>query len=167
MGLDITPSSENYSKVIDDLMGRIQGRKFHGISKITEAFRLRYYNLVKRILTEKTQVIPCYAGWASAQIYADGQVWPCSIRADNMTNLRDVDYEFKRVWFSPEAKRIRQSIYNKECHCPLTNASYTNMLMDVPTLAQVATTVGLEQNRLSIPLQLDAANRKHLIWRCV
>jgi MoaA/NifB/PqqE/SkfB family radical SAM enzyme len=144
MGMDITPSSEQYAQVIDGLMARIQKRKFHGISKVTEAFRVRYYNLVKQVLTEKTQVIPCYAGWASAQIYSDGQVWPCCVRGDNMTNLRDVDYNFKRVWFSPEAKRIRQSIYNKECHCPLANASYTNMLMHVATLVEVAARVALK-----------------------
>ena len=61
-----------------------------------------------------------------------------------MTNLRDVDYNFKRVWFSPEAKRIRQSIYDKECYCPLANASYTNMLMHVPTLVEVAARVMLK-----------------------
>ncbi len=141
IGLGITPSSEKYTVAIDELIKRISKKKFTGISKVTEAFRLNYYQLVKRILTENTQVIPCYAGWASAQIYANGSVWPCCVRADNIKNLRDVDYDFKKVWFSPEADKIRQSIYNKECHCPLANASYTNMLMDIPTLARVATKV--------------------------
>jgi MoaA/NifB/PqqE/SkfB family radical SAM enzyme len=138
IGLDITPSPEKYEEAINELMSRIQARKFHGISRVTAAFRQRYYNLVKRVLTEKTQVIPCYAGWASAQIYSNGQVWPCCVRADSIANLRDVNYDFKRIWFSPEAKRIRRSIYKKECHCPLANASYTNMLMDLPSLVQVA-----------------------------
>jgi MoaA/NifB/PqqE/SkfB family radical SAM enzyme len=94
--------------------------------------------LVKRILVEKTQVIPCYAGWVSAQIYANGDVWPCCIRADTMLNLRDVDYDFKEVWFSPEADRIRRSIYAKECYCPLANAYYTNMLCHYPSLGRAS-----------------------------
>jgi MoaA/NifB/PqqE/SkfB family radical SAM enzyme len=141
MGMDITPSSESYARAIDGLTGRIRGHHFRGISKVTEAFRMRYYDLVKRVLVEKTQVIPCYAGWASAHIYADGQVWPCCVRADNMTNLRDVGYDFRRAWFSPEARRIRRSIFRKECHCPLANASYTNMLMNASTLARIAVQV--------------------------
>ena len=137
VGLDIAPSLDRYSWAIEQLVQRLEGRRFRSISKITEAFRVEYYKLVKRILAEKTQVIPCFAGWASVQIYANGEVWPCCIRADNLANLRDVDYDFKRIWFSSEANRVRASIRNKECHCPLANASYTNMLMHLPTLARV------------------------------
>jgi MoaA/NifB/PqqE/SkfB family radical SAM enzyme len=135
--LDITPSPDKYARAIDQLVERIKIRQFKGISKVTEAFRLEYYKLVKRILSEGTQVIPCFAGWASAQIYASGEVWPCCIRADNLANLRDVNYDFRRIWFSAEADRVRASIRNKECHCPLANASYTNMLMHLPTLTRV------------------------------
>lgn len=139
VGLGIAPPAEKYSAAIDGLIERVRKRRFRGISKITEAFRLEYYKLVKRILAEETQVVPCFAGWASAHIYASGEVWPCCVRADNLANLRDVDYDFRRIWFSPEADRVRTSIRNKECHCPLANASYTNMLMHIPTLARVTT----------------------------
>jgi MoaA/NifB/PqqE/SkfB family radical SAM enzyme len=139
--LQISPPPDRYAWAIDQLIGRIEQRRFRGISKVTEAFRVEYYKLVKRILSEERQVIPCFAGWASAQIYANGEVWPCCVRADNLANLRDVDYDFRRAWFSPEAAAVRNSIRRKECHCPLANASYTNMLMHPPTLARVATKV--------------------------
>ncbi len=139
--IPITPPLDKYAPVIDMLIERIRARRFSGISKITEAFRIEYYQLVKQILAKETQVIPCFAGWASAQIYANGEVWPCCIRADSMANLRDVDYDFKAVWYSAEADRIRRSIRAKECHCPLANASYTNLLMDGSTLARVSGTV--------------------------
>jgi hypothetical protein len=143
--------------VIDTLIERLKSRRFRGVSKITEAFRVEYYQLVKRILREQTQVIPCFAGWASAQIYANGEVWPCCIRADNMANLRDVDYDFRRVWTSPEAERIRKSIRNKECHCPLANASYTNLLMNPQTLTRVGSTVMLS----TLQESLDHATGKN------
>ncbi|HHH41414.1 MAG TPA: radical SAM protein [Chloroflexi bacterium] len=137
VGSGITPSLEAYSWAIDELVRRLERQSFRGIARITQAFRLEYYRLVKRFLAEETQVIPCYAGWASAQIYADGTVWPCCVRADGMGNLREVGYDFKKVWFSPQADRIRRSIRNKECACPLANAAYTNMLMHPPTVARV------------------------------
>jgi hypothetical protein len=34
-------------------------------------------------------------------------------------------------------RSVRRSIRARECHCPLANASYTNMLHDVPTLVRV------------------------------
>ena len=137
LGLNITPAVEQYAAAIDQLIARVEGHKFHGVARIAEGFRVEYYHLVKRILEEKRQVIGCYAGWASAQIYADGTVWPCCVRADDMGKLRDYDYDFRAIWFSAEAERIRRSIYNKECHCPLANAGYTNMLHHFPSLLKV------------------------------
>jgi MoaA/NifB/PqqE/SkfB family radical SAM enzyme len=141
VGLPITPSPEEYAAAIDRLMAYVNSKQYKGVAKITEAFRVEYYKLVKRILDEQDQVIPCYAGWASAQIYADGTVWPCCVRADDLGNLRDHNYDFKEIWFGDKVKEVRRSIAAKECHCPLANASYTNMLMDVPTLTRVGTKV--------------------------
>jgi MoaA/NifB/PqqE/SkfB family radical SAM enzyme len=107
------------------------------MARVTEAFRVEYYQLVKRILEDQDQVIPCYAGWVSAQIYADGTVWPCCVRADDLGNLREHDYDFKRIWFGERIREVRRSVAAGECHCPLANAAYTNMLHDVPTLVRI------------------------------
>jgi MoaA/NifB/PqqE/SkfB family radical SAM enzyme len=161
VGVDIAPPKDKYAAVIDHLIDRIEGRKFRGISKVTEAFRVEYYRLVKNVLSEETQVVPCFAGWASTQIYANGEVWPCCIRADNLANLRDVDYDFRRIWFSPEADRVRTSIRNKECHCTLANASYTNMLMHAPTLARVGAKVALSSLPIvSPPIDIGPASTR-------
>lgn len=136
-GLAITPNYEEYSRVIDDLINRIQKRRFKGVAKITESFRVRYYQMVKEWLKERKQIIPCFAGVASCQISSWGEVWPCCIRGDKMGDLREVNYDFKKAWWNKDAERIRHSIKNQECECPLANASYTNMLMHLPTLSNV------------------------------
>jgi len=137
VGLPITPASEVYAEAIDRLIEHITNRQYQGIARISEAFRVEYYRLVKRILKEQDQIMPCYAGWASAQIYADGTVWPCYVRADNLGNLREANYDFAAIWFGKQTSAVRCSIAAKECYCPLANASYTNLLHDVPTLARV------------------------------
>jgi MoaA/NifB/PqqE/SkfB family radical SAM enzyme len=141
VGLPITPAKEDYNAAIDRLIAYVESKQYRGVARITEAFRVEYYKLVKRILEEEDQVIDCYAGWASAQIYADGTVWPCCVRADKLGNLRDHNYDFKEIWFGEAIQEVRRSIAAKECHCPLANASYTNMLIDMPTLARVGTKV--------------------------
>jgi MoaA/NifB/PqqE/SkfB family radical SAM enzyme len=141
VGLPITPDTKAYNQAIDKLIAHVEHRQFQGIARITEAFRVEYYKLVKRILDEQDQVIPCFAGWASAQIYADGTVWPCAVRADDLGNLRDYNYDFSKIWFGEKIEAVRRSIAARECHCPLANASYTNMLTDIPTLARVSTKV--------------------------
>jgi radical SAM protein with 4Fe4S-binding SPASM domain len=137
IGLDITPSYGEYAQAVDFLSEEIKKKKFSGISKVTQAFRLEYYRLVKQTLLKKTQVIPCYAGWASAQIAPDGDVWTCCIRAESIGNLRESNYDFKKIWSSQAAEKLRTSIRNKECYCPLANASYTNMLCSGRTLTRV------------------------------
>lgn len=136
-GENITPSLISYRSAIDFLIHRIKNNDFKKMNKITQAFRIEYYNLVKKNLRDRTQVIPCYAGIASAQIAPDGHVWSCCIKAKSLGNLRHHDYKFKKIWFNKKAKAERISIKHKECYCPLANASYTNMLMDIPTIMRV------------------------------
>lgn len=137
MGSDITPSLLSYKSAIDYLLHRIKNDRFKGMNKITMAFRIEYYNLVKRKMRDKKQIIPCYSGIASTQISPEGDIWSCCIKAKSLGNLRKHKYDFRKIWFSPEAELERRSIHKKECWCPLANASYTNMLMDILTVMKV------------------------------
>ena len=71
------------------------------------------------------------------QISRDGDLWSCCIKAKSLGNLRERNYNFRAIWSSPAAEIERRSIHHKECWCPLANAAYTNMLMDLPTLIRV------------------------------
>lgn len=143
---DITPSLEEYTSAIDELIKILNPPKspffkggFRGISlgKITQAFRLNYYNMVKKVLKEHRQIIPCYAGFASCQIAPDGDVWMCCIKAKPIGNLRETCYNFKKIWFSERAYEERKKIKNGECFCPLANVSYTNMLLNLKILTKI------------------------------
>ena len=138
VGMGITPPIQKYQPVIERLQEGIRNAEFNGVSRITQAFRDRYYDIVKRTLVEKRQVIPCTAGVASAQIAPNGDVWTCCIRAELVGNLREHDYDFRSVWTTSHADELRRSIKAGECYCPLANASYTNMLCHTPTLTSVA-----------------------------
>lgn len=137
MGANITPSLIAYKSAVDFLIHRIKNESYKGMSKITMAFRIEYYDLVKRILRDQKQVISCYSGVASSQISPEGDLWSCCIKAKKLGNLRETKYNFKQAWFSPEAELERRSIHKKQCWCPLANAAYTNMLMNLPTLIRV------------------------------
>ena len=137
IGQNISPSVEAYGRAVDYLSKRIDARHFNGISAVTQAFRLQYYELVKKTLKEKRQVLPCFAGFVSAQIAPDGEVWACCIQAESMGNLRQVNYDFKKVWLSERAQEVREPIRNKRCFCPLANAGYTNMLLSCRTMAGI------------------------------
>lgn len=137
VGSGIAPLVEDYTKSVNFLIAEIKKEKFKELDRITQAFRLEYYELVKRILLNKKQAIPCYAGIASAQITPDGEVWACCVKAESMGNLRQENYNFKKIWRSDKAKNIRKSIKERKCYCPLANASYTNMFFYPPALFKV------------------------------
>ncbi len=135
---DITPSPLEYAQVADFLTAQARNHRSVGLSKTTQAFRAQYYQLAKRILAERRQVIPCYAGFSSAHIAPDGDVWACCTRAEPLGNLRETNYDLAPIWLSERAAAVRRSIAAGECYCPMANVSYSNMLLHPPTLARVA-----------------------------
>ena len=137
MGWEITPDPESYAPIADFLSQEARSRSGRGLARITQAFRAQYYQLAKRVLFERTQVIPCYAGWASAHIAPDGEVWSCCIRAESVGNLRQTGLDLGPIWNGERMAELRRSIYAKECACPMANASYANMLLHPPTVARV------------------------------
>jgi MoaA/NifB/PqqE/SkfB family radical SAM enzyme len=140
---DITPDAEAYAKFADELSKNIRKDYLHSkrkVSKLTQGFRLKYYQFAAQVLKENRQVIPCYAGYASCQITPFGDVWPCCILGYDqpMGNLRETDYDFKKIWRSQKAKEIRNHIKDKKCACPLANAYYTNVLCNFTSLVAVS-----------------------------
>lgn len=137
---EITPPAEVYQKLIKDFARKVEeniGKK-KKLARTTEAMRVVYYDLAGKILEEKRQVIPCYAGVSNVHINYDGGVWPCCVLGydQQMGNLREFDYDFQKLWYSNKAKEVRKYIKNKNCACPLANQAYSNELMHLPTLVR-------------------------------
>lgn len=137
VGLSITPNLEEYSRVIDSLIKRIKEKRFKGLSVITEAFRLEYYEFVKEWLKGEKIKIKDYAGWASCQITSWGEVWPSCIHGINLGNLRETNYDFGKIWFGKRGQRFRKEYRFKPESFPLASAFYTNALLDWSTLTKI------------------------------
>jgi len=136
---DITPDPQDYRLAARHLQESIRRqRSLHPTVRLVESLRLEYYDLAARILEEKRQVIDCYAGLASAHLAPDGHVWGCCVRAESLGNVRDSGYDFRTVWRGKHADEFRESVKAQACACPLANASYTNLLLDAPSLARVS-----------------------------
>jgi len=142
MERNITPTPQEYRRAVTHLRKSMAAhRSRRPLGRLVEAFRYEYYDLAARTLEERRQIIDCYAGLASAHLAADGHVWGCCVRAESLGNVRDHGYDFREVWHSQTADRFRVSVKNKECACPLANASYTNLLLDPRSLLRVVRNV--------------------------
>lgn len=137
----ITPDAEQYEKAIHffvtELKGNMQNKRL--FNRITNSFRLEYYDLAIRILHAKRQVIPCYAGISNAHMTPYGDIWACcTIGYENpIGNLRDYNYNFHSLWHSPQAESVRSYIKAGNCHCPMANQMYSNILLHAPSLTRV------------------------------
>lgn len=131
LNLDITPQLSDYKKTINILSDLVKKEKFKGFTKLKQLARIEYYGLVKEIFKKRTQVIPCYAAINECQISPAGEVWNCSLMGRPMGDLRQNNYDFRKIWKSEKAKNVRRSIKNKECWCPVANIAYTNMMCDL------------------------------------
>ncbi len=138
---DITPDPEEYEAFVNELSENMKTdlKSKKKVSKTTQAFRLVYYQIAAKELKTHKQIIPCFAGLASAQINPVGDVWPCCVLgySQSMGNLRENGYDFRKIWFSKKAESIRKYIKSGNCSCPLANAHYTNIMLNFRQLAKV------------------------------
>jgi MoaA/NifB/PqqE/SkfB family radical SAM enzyme len=142
VGDPITPTGQEYEVLMKTFKQKIKDNisKKRKLTRITESFRLVYYDLASDILKHNKQVIPCYAGISNVHLNFNGELWPCCVLGYKkpLGNLRDSNYDFQAVFHSKQADEVRKYIYNKNCCCPLANQAYSNILCNFPSLVKVS-----------------------------
>ena len=109
------------------------------VARMVRALRAEYYDRVTRYLGGDDAAMPvCHAGFLSCHIGADGDVWSCCVLSRSLGNVRDTGFDFRKVWYSPEAEEFRAWMRGRRCACPLANAAYTNLLVEPGAAARAA-----------------------------
>lgn len=138
------PETDNFLPVLKKFL---QKRKVAGggVIGIREAIRSSYFDTLEQVMRQRKEIIPCYAGIASSQTSATGDVWECCTRADKLGNIRDYDYDFPRLFHSPQANEIRKKIKDEHCFCTHSNPCYTSMLCNFRLMGKIASNVLLNK----------------------
>jgi MoaA/NifB/PqqE/SkfB family radical SAM enzyme len=74
-------------------------------------------SVIARVAERDEFVVPCVAGSLAGVIHSDGRVAPCELLTDTFGNLRDVEYDFARLWESEPARAFRRRIVEERCRC--------------------------------------------------
>jgi radical SAM protein with 4Fe4S-binding SPASM domain len=69
--------------------------------------------VIARTVADGVSSIVCSGARETAVIYPDGDVAGCEPRSELLGNLRDVDMDLRRLWFSPQARAFRRSAGRK------------------------------------------------------
>lgn len=85
--------------------------------------------IIRRIAGTGEFVAPCVASRLFGVMMADGSVYPCEMRLDDcLGNLRDVEYDLKRLWRSDRTARLHEEIRTQRCTCTHECAWTANIL---------------------------------------
>jgi radical SAM protein with 4Fe4S-binding SPASM domain len=110
---------EEYNRMIETA---IRNRALKGYTNIPMSDfinikRIIRFKIISKMVKEQRCQVPCYAGRVSAILYSKGDVFPCELLDKKMGNIRDFDYDFKKIWFSRKANYIREYIKRTKCYC--------------------------------------------------
>ena len=128
LDVDLLPYQEAVERKRRDVsQGRLPLQSF-SLSRLNGAKERVMYREVERVARTGTYRAPCRAGTTGAVVYENGDVAACEILNRKIGNLRDVDFDFSRLWFGPEAVALRKEIAERRCRCTWECAVATNIL---------------------------------------
>ena len=92
-----------------------KNKKIKQPGDIIQKIFLKLY--IKYLKNQNKQVIPCYSSYSSLTIDAFCNIKPCDSYNKTIGNLRNNNYNIKRILKNKTSKKIRKEIkYNK---CPI------------------------------------------------
>jgi len=138
MDTGITPKAALFARAAGAVLA-VDSVADGAVARMVRSLRSEYYGRVTRFLDGDAAAMPvCHAGFLSCHIGADGDLWSCCVLARSFGNLRDVDFDFRKTWFSSEAEEFRTWMRERRCACPLANAAYTNMMVEPAAAGRMA-----------------------------
>ncbi len=108
---------EVYKKFVDKVKKTFKNNSGLFFSKLLAAKDKVSDEIIHRTAEENKFISPCYAGRTACVIDENGNVNPCEILSDTFGNIRDYNYDFKKLWNDEKAKKIRNNIIKTKCFC--------------------------------------------------
>ncbi len=139
--LKVTPTGRDYAQVVNVLLEDVK-KKFNSrrkLSKLIQAFRIVYYKRAAKVMSQKKRYVDCYAGISNAHLNPWGGLWLCNVQAfrKEMGNVRDYNYNFRKLWNSSRANRMRRFVKSNQCHCPLVGQAFLDTIMSPKEVMKV------------------------------
>jgi MoaA/NifB/PqqE/SkfB family radical SAM enzyme len=131
---------EDYATLMerDYKNGSLSGYDTFPLADFINAKRIVRHNLIAKIVRTNKYQTPCYAGNLGACLFANGDTYPCELLTDRrLGNVREVDYDFKKIWFSAEADAARRFIRESKCFCTYECFLTINILFNPRMLMSV------------------------------
>jgi radical SAM protein with 4Fe4S-binding SPASM domain len=117
------------NKVLDYYQDRKLGYAQKGFDLFSRIYFLLYRDAINISRTNKWKN-PCYAGISNVVIVPNGDLFPCELLSDKFGNLRDVNFDFNKLWYNQAGAEIREKIKKTNCRCFHTCYTTTNVIFN-------------------------------------
>jgi MoaA/NifB/PqqE/SkfB family radical SAM enzyme len=120
----------------DSRRGAIKNHYYGDTGFFKAALDIYMHGLIARTQETQKAQLTCYAGTAGGVIYDEGTVSSCE-NLDPVGNLRDYDWNFQKLWFSP-AMQARRKKAADGCFCTHeSNCYYPSLPYNPKHLIQI------------------------------
>ncbi|HJX16658.1 MAG TPA: radical SAM protein [Acidiferrobacterales bacterium] len=132
-----------YERAIGKLAANLRNRttptyRFRG-ARLKAAQDILQRQLIHRTLLEQRRLTPCYAGRLNLVLTESGEVYPCELLAESLGNVREYDYDLRKILRSEKAGTAVRAIRDQRCYCTHECYYITNILFNpgmYPALAR-------------------------------
>ncbi len=123
-------SLDNYKKAVGYIKKRSKRKEHRPFSALFRAVFEMNYSIIAQTVQENKMIIPCMAGKKLLVISETAEVYPCEILPPKMGfgNLRDVNFNLKKLLNSAKAEEILKFIKESKCYCTFECAVNTNII---------------------------------------
>jgi len=120
---------KDYQKTWDKLIQINEKNSKQGFTEnIIRAMNNLSSKLIAKTLTGKKRTVKCVTGRKQIEIAEDGTIFPCEIMGVNFGNIRDYDYDIKKILNTKKAKDFIEHIEKIKCHCTWECAMKNNIV---------------------------------------
>ena len=125
-------STQEFKDIVDHF-NSIEGIQKNNmpLAKIGNCVAQMGHEYALKAMEEKKQPIKCRAAQTMVAIQSDGEVYPCDALEKSLGNLRDYDYDIRRMSREPHYQQVQQSIREGECHCTSACGFLASMPFDL------------------------------------
>lgn len=126
-------SLKNYTKAHNFLKNMKMKKEHRPFSYVLRSVFEVSREVIAKTVEKDMMIVPCMAGKRLIVISEKGDVYPCEILNKSFGNVRDVNYNIKKILYSKQGKSIKKFIKNTNCYCTFECAVNTNVVFNPKT----------------------------------
>lgn len=128
--VDLDLYKKSIDKIENDLKKHLTGRYHFPGARFKSAQDILQRRLIYQTMQNQKRLLPCYAGRLNLVITETGDIYPCEVLDKSFGNVKDFDYDIRKLLQTAQAKSILHSISNRECYCSHECYFMTNILFN-------------------------------------